>query len=162
MATLRILLIVVFLIAALAVTIVVLLQEGKPAGLGSMSGSGTNGDSYWDKNKKYSLEGKFERWTKTAAIVFVLSAFVLMFIPAPTTSTTEDNTTQTETTQPAETPADGTTEQPVESPTDEAADQPVEPSTDETTDQSEGGTKNSIDAKGETNGAAGTEETPAQ
>lgn len=150
MATLRILLIVVFLIAALAVTIVVLLQEGKPAGLGSMSGSGTNGDSYWDKNKKYSLEGKFERWTKTAAIVFVLSAFVLMFIPAPTTSTTEDNTTQTETTQPAETPADGTTEQPVESPTDE------------TTDQSEGGTKNSIDAKGETNGAARTEETPAQ
>lgn len=102
MATLRILLIVIFLIAALAVTVVVLLQEGKSAGLGSMAGAGTNGDSYWDKNKKYSLEGKFERWTKIAAAVMLIAAFVLMFIPTATKSTTEGNNATTEIVQPTE------------------------------------------------------------
>lgn len=123
MAILRILLIVIFLIAALAVTIVVLLQEGKSAGLGSIGGSGTNGDSYWDKNKKYSLEGKFERWTKTAAIVFVLSAFVLMFIPTSTSSKTQDNSVTTETVQPTETTGTETTEtEGIESTTSSEAD----------------------------------------
>ena len=77
---LRILLIIIFLIAATAVTIIVLLQEGKSAGLGSMTGS-TGGNSYWEQNKKHSLEGKFERWTKITAIIFVLSAFLIMLIP---------------------------------------------------------------------------------
>ena len=78
MAILKIILIVVFLISALAVTIIVLSQEGKSAGLGSLSGQVGGGNSYWDKNKKYSLEGKLEKWTKIAATVFVLSALALM------------------------------------------------------------------------------------
>lgn len=135
MATLRMLLIVIFLIAALTVTIVVLLQEGKSAGLGSIGGSGTSGDSYWDKNKKYSLEGKFERWTKTAAIVFVLSAFVLMFIPTSTANKTENNNPQTEVTQPSESP------------------------TGETTDKATESTEKTEQTAGETNGGAGVEET---
>ena len=80
MSMLRILLIIIFLIAAVAVTIIVLLQEGKSAGLGSMTGA-TGGNSYWEKNKKHSLEGKFERWTKMTAVIFVLSAFIIMLIP---------------------------------------------------------------------------------
>ena len=91
MSMLRILLIIIFLIAALAVTIIVLLQEGKSAGLGSMTGA-TGGDSYWEKNKKHSLEGKFERWTKITAVVFVLSAFLIMLIPNNNTSTTTPDT----------------------------------------------------------------------
>lgn len=97
MTMLRILLIIIFLIAAVAVTIIVLLQEGKSAGLGSMTGSAGGGDSYWEKNKKHSLEGKFEKWTKITAIVFVLTAFLIMLIPnksnvntTPATSTTEE------------------------------------------------------------------------
>ena len=66
MVTLRMILIIVFLIAAIAMTVIVLLQEGKSAGLRSIGGA-TNTDSYWDKNKKHSLEGKFERWTKIMA-----------------------------------------------------------------------------------------------
>ena len=107
MATLRILLIVIFLIAALAVTVVVLLQEGKSAGLGSIGGSTNSGDSYWDKNRKYSLEGKFERWTKITACVFVLSAFALMFIPTSSnSSSTTNNGTSTENVQSSETTTD--------------------------------------------------------
>ena len=97
MAMLRILLIIIFLIAAAAVTVIVLLQEGKSAGLGSMTGSAGGGNSYWEKNKKHSLEGKFEKWTKITAIVFVLTAFLIMLIPnkstvntTPATSTTEE------------------------------------------------------------------------
>ena len=97
MTMLRILLIIIFLIAAVAVTVIVLLQEGKSAGLGSMTGSAGGGNSYWEKNKKHSLEGKFERWTKITAIVFVLTAFLIMLIPnkstvntTPATSTTEE------------------------------------------------------------------------
>ena len=69
---------VLFVIAALAIIVVVLMQEGKSAGLGSLSG--TNNDSYWEKNKKNSLEGKFERWTKITAGLFVVFALVLMLL----------------------------------------------------------------------------------
>lgn len=88
MATLRMILIIVFLIAALVMTVVVLLQEGKAAGLGSIGGA-TNTDSYWDKNKKHTLEGKFERWTKIMAGILVLSAFIIMLIPNKSSSNVE-------------------------------------------------------------------------
>lgn len=103
MATLRIFLIIIFLIAALAVTIIVLLQEGKSAGLGSIGGTSSGGDSYWDKNRKHSLEGKFEKWTKITAFVFVLTAFALMFIPTSNSPSTTNNGTNTEVVQPTET-----------------------------------------------------------
>lgn len=80
MAILKIILIVVFLIAALAVTVIVLSQEGKSAGLGSLSGQVSGGNSYWDKNRKYSLEGKLEKWTKISATVFIVAALGLMLI----------------------------------------------------------------------------------
>ena len=80
MTVLKVILTIIFVISAIAVTIVVLMQEGKSAGLGSLSGS-TGGDSYWEKNKKYSLEGKFERWTRNSAIIMVVSAFLIMVIP---------------------------------------------------------------------------------
>ena len=78
MEILRIVITVLFVIAALAIIVVVLMQEGKSAGLGSLNG--TNNDSYWEKNKKNSLEGKFERWTKITAGLFVVFALVLMVL----------------------------------------------------------------------------------
>lgn len=100
MAILKVILLVVFLIAALAVTVIVLCQEGKSAGLGSLSGQVGGGDSYWDKNKKYSLEGKLEKWTKISAIVFIVAALGLMLISGakskPTTVAPTTNTTTTE------------------------------------------------------------------
>ena len=100
MTILRTLLIIIFLVAALAVTVIVLMQEGKSAGLGSMAGGASSGDSYWAKNKKHSLEGKFERWTKITAAIFVLSAFLLMLIPngSSTTENTPAGTTTEATT----------------------------------------------------------------
>jgi preprotein translocase subunit SecG len=80
MATAKLIFTIIYLIAALAIIVVVLLQEGKSAGLGSLGGVSSNNSSYWDKNKKHSLEGKFQTWTRVTAGLFVLIAFGLMFL----------------------------------------------------------------------------------
>lgn len=81
MQVLKIILTVIFVVAALAIITVVLLQEGKSAGLGSIGGTTTSGNStFWDKNRKHTLEGKFETWTKITAGIFLLTALILMFI----------------------------------------------------------------------------------
>lgn len=87
MAALKIVLTVLFVIAAIAIIIIVLLQEGKSAGLGSLNG-GMASESYWDRNKKNTLEGKFERWTKLTAAFFIIFALGLMLITGSKQKTT--------------------------------------------------------------------------
>ena len=66
---------VVFVLICLAITVVILLQEGKQAGLtGAISGSA---DSYWGKNKGRSMEGALVKSTKFLAILFIVLAAVL-------------------------------------------------------------------------------------
>ena len=48
MAVLKTVLTVVFIIICIALTVIILLQEGKSAGLGAISGAA---DTYWGKNK---------------------------------------------------------------------------------------------------------------
>lgn len=71
---LKIILSVIFVILCVALTVIVLLQEGKSAGLGSIGGMA---DSYWEKNKGRSMEGNLERFTKAAAVLFVVLAVAL-------------------------------------------------------------------------------------
>ena len=59
---------VVFMIICLIITVVILLQEGKQAGLtGAISGAA---ESYWGKNKGRSMEGKLEKATKVCVVLF--------------------------------------------------------------------------------------------
>ena len=75
MAVLKVILTVVFLIISLALIVIVLLQEGKSAGLtGSISGAA---DTFWGKNKGRSIEGKLEKVTKYGALLFLVLALVL-------------------------------------------------------------------------------------
>ncbi len=74
MAVLRIILTVIFIIICVALVVLVLLQEGKSAGLGSISGAA---ESYWGKNKGRSMEGTLVKVTKYLAIGFLLLAVVL-------------------------------------------------------------------------------------
>lgn len=71
---LRILLTIVFVILCVAMVALVLLQEGKSAGLGAISGAA---ESYWGKNKGRSMEGKLEKFTKICAVVIFVLALVL-------------------------------------------------------------------------------------
>ena len=71
---LRILLTILFVILCVAMTVIVLMQEGKSAGLGAISGAA---ETYWGKNKGRSMEGNLVRITKVLAILFFLLAIVL-------------------------------------------------------------------------------------
>ena len=64
-----------FVAICLFLSVVILLQEGKSAGLsGSISGMA---DSYWGKNKSRSIEGKLEKRTKYGAFLWLVLAFIL-------------------------------------------------------------------------------------
>lgn len=65
---------VIFILICLALIVIILLQEGKSAGLGSISGMA---DTYWGKNKGRSMEGTLEKFTRVAAVLFLVLALVL-------------------------------------------------------------------------------------
>lgn len=74
---LKIILTIVFVLICIALTVIVLLQEGKSQGLGAIGGMA---ESYWGKNKGRSMEGTLEKFTKFAAIAVLLLALVLNVI----------------------------------------------------------------------------------
>ena len=74
MEILRIILTVIFAIDCIALTIVVLMQEGKQQGLGTIAGVA---DTYWGKNKGRSMEGGLVKATTLMAVLFFVLASVL-------------------------------------------------------------------------------------
>lgn len=70
----KMILTIIFVLICIALTVIVLLQEGKSAGLGSIGGMA---ESYWGKNKGRSMEGALEKFTKFAAIGFLVLAILL-------------------------------------------------------------------------------------
>ena len=74
MAVLRIILTVILILVSIAFTVVVLMQEGKSAGLGAISGAA---ETYWGKNKGRSMEGTLVKITKILAVLFFILAAVL-------------------------------------------------------------------------------------
>ena len=65
---------IIFAIDCIALTIVVLMQEGKSAGLGAIAGAA---DTYWGKNKGRSMEGRLVTGTKILVVLFIVIAAVL-------------------------------------------------------------------------------------
>jgi preprotein translocase subunit SecG len=78
MAVLKIIITIIYVIICLALVVVVLMQEGKSAGLsGAINGVA---DTYWGKNKGRSMEGTLEKFTKALAVGFILLSVVLNLI----------------------------------------------------------------------------------
>ena len=71
---LRIILTIVFVLLCIAMTVIVLMQEGKSAGLGAISGAA---ETYWGKNKGRSMEGKLVQFTTVLAVLFIVLAVIL-------------------------------------------------------------------------------------
>lgn len=66
---------ILFVIVSLVLVVIVLMQEGKSAGLtGSINGMA---DTYWGKNKGRSWEGKLQKATRILVIVFFVIAVIL-------------------------------------------------------------------------------------
>ena len=74
MEALRIILTIVFIIVCIALVAIVLLQEGKSAGLGAIAGGA---ETYWGKNKGRSMEGPLVKLTKYLVIAFIVIAAIL-------------------------------------------------------------------------------------
>ncbi len=75
MDILKTVLMIIFAIDCIALSAIVLMQEGKTQGLGSIGGMST--DTYWGQNKGRSMEGALVRGTKMLAILFIVLAAVL-------------------------------------------------------------------------------------
>ena len=73
-AVLRTILTIVFILICIALVVLVLMQEGKSAGLGAISGAA---ETYWGKNKGRSMEGTLVKITKILAAAFIILAAVL-------------------------------------------------------------------------------------
>ena len=74
MAVVKTILTVVFIIISVALTVIILMQESKSAGLGAIAGAA---DTYWGKNKGRSMEGNLEKFTRVSAILIFVLALVL-------------------------------------------------------------------------------------
>ena len=70
-------LMVLFLIISVALSGIILLQEGKSAGLGSIAGMA---DTYWSKAKSRSMEGNINKLTTALAISFLVIALLLNIV----------------------------------------------------------------------------------
>ena len=67
-------LLILYIIDCIALTVVVLMQEGKQAGLTAISGAA---ESYWGKNKGRSMEGGLVLATRIMAVLFVVFSLLL-------------------------------------------------------------------------------------
>ena len=74
MGVLRVILTVIFVLDCIALTVAVLMQEGKSQGLGSIAGAA---DSYWGKNKGRSMEGGLVKATTIMAVLFFVLTILL-------------------------------------------------------------------------------------
>ena len=74
MAVLRIILTIILILVSIAFTVIVLMQEGKSAGLGAISGAA---ETYWGKNKGRSMEGGLILATRILATVFIVLSLLL-------------------------------------------------------------------------------------
>lgn len=74
MAVLKMILTIAFIIISIVLTVIILMQQGKNAGLGALAGGS---ETYWGKNKGRSMEGMLDKITKILIAAFVIIAAVL-------------------------------------------------------------------------------------
>ncbi len=74
MTILKTVLSIAFIIVSVIITIVILFQEGKSAGLGTIAGVA---DTYWGKNKGRSKEGRLVKATVACVVLYFILSIVL-------------------------------------------------------------------------------------
>ena len=74
MAVVKTILTVVFIIISVALTVIILMQESKSAGLGAIAGAS---DTYWSKHKDRSMEGVLVKATRALVALFLILSIVL-------------------------------------------------------------------------------------
>lgn len=68
---------IVLIVLAIAIILIILLQEGHEANMGVISGAA---DSFMDKGRARTLNAFLAKWTKWIAVVFFVLVLVAMII----------------------------------------------------------------------------------
>ncbi len=79
MTALSIVLDIVLILISLVLIAAVLMQQGQRQGLGAIAGGA---DTFFGKNKAKGLDGKLQKITKIAAVVFIVLAIVTTIVVA--------------------------------------------------------------------------------
>ena len=74
MSIIRWILTIVLIVVSLILTVIVLMQEGKSQGLGTIAGAA---DTYWGKNKGRSVEEHLVKATVVLCVIFFVLAVLL-------------------------------------------------------------------------------------
>ncbi len=75
MSNLEIVFGIILIIFAVAVTLVVLFQEGHQKNMGAITGGGS--DTFLTKNKSRSIDAFLERWTRVISVGFFLTVLLI-------------------------------------------------------------------------------------
>ena len=78
MSTVKQILTILQLLSGLAVTVVVLMQSGKSAGLSGAIAGGA--ETFLSKGKAKTLDSKLAKWTKWFALAFAILTLVLNIV----------------------------------------------------------------------------------
>lgn len=78
LSTIKTILTIVYILVCVGLTVIILMQEGKDAGLSAITGGASGGsDTYWSKNKGRSAEGALKKGTTALAVLFFVLSIVL-------------------------------------------------------------------------------------
>ena len=69
MSALSIIIDIVLILISIVLIVAVLMQEGQRQGLGAIGGGA---ETFFGKNKAKSMEGRLQKYTKIAAVVFII------------------------------------------------------------------------------------------
>ncbi|MCL2461242.1 MAG: preprotein translocase subunit SecG [Defluviitaleaceae bacterium] len=71
---------IIFGLVCVGLMACILLQKKRSDGLGSIAGMANVAESYWDKNKGNSMEGRLEKYTKIGGVIFFVASLGLCLI----------------------------------------------------------------------------------
>ena len=74
---LRIIITIVYILICIGLAVIILMQDGKQAGLGSLTGQST----FWEKNKGRSKEGRLVKFTYLLSALFFIISLLLSMHP---------------------------------------------------------------------------------
>lgn len=75
---LKIIVLVIHILVSLFMMVVILLQQGKSAGISGVIAGGA--ETFFGKNRARTMEGTLERLTTISAVVFIITSLVLTIL----------------------------------------------------------------------------------
>ena len=81
MQVLNTILTIILVLVSIALIVVILMQQGKDAGLGGGI-AGASANTYISQNRGRTKEGKLEKWTKILIAAFIVLALAINIIAA--------------------------------------------------------------------------------